>query len=539
MADAKPEVSPEEHHEAGYMTLAKMIATASQHYGTPASTLSLLHPALRTSSHMSLGPDASPAFQVVSKAPGAPDPTGAPAEAPEPIAPPLAPQADVIAQATPGSAAAGMATADYNEGAQGVQDANTMGGQALSNEQAATQAEGQAAGRGYAAKGALGEEKAAAGGQAVQQADADTDRMAQIQQAGEAAAHAQMTRINAAADAASGASIKGFYADKSAGARIMGVIAQILGGAANGLAGNPAAPTAMDNVIAQDMQRQIANLNNKQKTVRNEQTMMQQLLQATGDQEHAMQALYQAHLQRAQLVGNQLNSKFATPIAQAANEQLQAQLQQKLAQSQQTMAAKLLKDNITEKTTSVDSLVKLERAKNEGNINTRGENAEVYRLAGTDKYVNQHVYKQFSEREQAYKGSIAVTDQINYLFKHAKEIGYAKAAAQYKDLRAKLGAVVRKTDASGAALSSREEQDREAQLPNAISGSTPLLADFFGRTGPEQIAGLQAASSRSYFGVVNNAIKDVHLDAHDPVYGRHVRNYATEQAAIAGDRNGR
>ncbi len=89
------------------------------------------------------------------------------------------------------------------------------------------------------------------------------DRMAnidaQFQQnvaAAQTRTETQMKKVLGAAQAAQDFQFHDYWAEKSTGGIVLGIIAQALGGAANGLAGNPGAPTAMDRIIERDMELQ-------------------------------------------------------------------------------------------------------------------------------------------------------------------------------------------------------------------------------------------------------------------------------------------
>lgn len=145
----------------------------------------------------------------------------------------------------------------------------------------------------------------------------------------------QQQKMQAAVDAAGEASIHDFWADKSTGARILGCIAQALSGAANGLAGNPSAPTPLDRLINDDLQRQMANQQNKRQVAQQQQSVFDTMLRSTGNRLDAETAMYQAANNRVSAMAQTLADKFATPEAAAMAKQFAAQNAQKNAQLEQ------------------------------------------------------------------------------------------------------------------------------------------------------------------------------------------------------------
>lgn len=159
----------------------------------------------------------------------------------------------------------------------------------------------------------------------------------------------QMAKYQAATDAAADTQIHNFFENKTTGASIMAIISQALAGAANGLSGNPGAPTPLDRIIQQDLDMQKANIDIKSRNADRQGNMLRTLTEELGSKTQAENAYYAASLDKTEAIIKQLAPHYAGGINSAQAQQalgavqekkamLQAQTQQHIAQTETTKA---------------------------------------------------------------------------------------------------------------------------------------------------------------------------------------------------------
>lgn len=159
-------------------------------------------------------------------------------------------------------------------------------------------------------------------------------RVADIEQAGQQKIQAQMGRYQSASDAAAQTEVHNFFDDKTTGASIMAIISQALSGAANGLAGNPGAPTPLDRVIQQDIERQKINLEQKNRSADRQGNMLGVLRDELKSDTLAEAAMYDASITKAEAMVKQLAPYYAGGISSAQAQQALGALQEKKAANQ-------------------------------------------------------------------------------------------------------------------------------------------------------------------------------------------------------------
>lgn len=150
----------------------------------------------------------------------------------------------------------------------------------------------------------------------------------------QAATQQQMEKWDAARTIAANSQIQDFFADKTTGGYVVGIIAQALGGFANGLAGNPGAPTPLDRVIQRDFERQIQNLNQKNRTADKEEGKLRILMSQGLDQLQASAALRAALNDKIKLITDDVANRMGTQDAIAKAAQIKADLDTKNQQIQ-------------------------------------------------------------------------------------------------------------------------------------------------------------------------------------------------------------
>lgn len=286
-------------------------------------------------------PAAGPA-QVASMAPPAPPLPGAPGETPA-----LTPAQSASAHIQ------GMFGSGPDYGALGVQDVRASraheAGMLNANARLgdAADAEGQAKAEELRLKGEQLGAEAPIREQQTSDAMKHADAVAEITRAGQQRIQAQMARYQAASDEAAQTQVHNFFDDKTTGASIMAIISQALAGAANGLAGNPGAPTPLDRIIQRDMEMQKLNLDQKNKNADRQGNMLGVLREELGSNVLAENAYYQASLTKTEAMIKQLAPYYAGGINSAQAQQALAQIQEKKAQAQQQAQAVAMQTDAT------------------------------------------------------------------------------------------------------------------------------------------------------------------------------------------------
>jgi hypothetical protein len=123
----------------------------------------------------------------------------------------------------------------------------------------------------------------------------------------------QMEKYQSAVQDAANTRITSWWSEAPTSAKVLGVISQILGGAANGLSGNPGAPTALDRVIAGDIQRQTLNLNQKNQNAQNQKSLLAEMYQQTGNLQAAQAAVYETAMRSTDARAKTIANRMATP----------------------------------------------------------------------------------------------------------------------------------------------------------------------------------------------------------------------------------
>ncbi len=262
--------------------------------------------------------------------------TGAVPPPGDPNAPPTDmgqdPGSSSITGMAPGQATFNAALNQHAAASQRQQNAEANYNQGIDQEQQGLAAQGAAQQDLNQVAADKGAGMQAIDGQREKVASAYEDKRAQLMAQFDKQNTAQLQKMQAAVDAATSSSVHNFWQDKSTGARILGIIAQALSGAANGLSGNPGAPTALDRVINDDLQQQMANQQNKRQAAQQQQSMYDTMLRATGNRLDAETAMRQAANDHVTAMAQTLADKMAIPQAAAQAKMIAADMQQKNAQ---------------------------------------------------------------------------------------------------------------------------------------------------------------------------------------------------------------
>lgn len=247
------------------------------------------------------------------------------------------------------------------------------------------------------------------------------DQINEIQQAGQHRIQAQMARYQAAADEAAQAQIHNFFDDKTTGASIMAIISQALSGAANGLAGNPGAPTALDRVIERDIQTQRMNLEQKNKNADRQGNMLGVLRDELGSMTLAENAMYQASLTKTEAMLKQLAPHYAGGIASAQAQQAMAQLAEKKATAQQQAQG---------------FAAQLDTGRGEAEMRL-GEASEASKSASFARLAAAHTKEQQDFGARGFHGSIPKASKDNYDKTQMKHYTLQSALQNYEEVMSK------------------------------------------------------------------------------------------------------
>lgn len=460
----------------------------------------------------------TPGLSQTPDAPALPTPDADPVAASASVAPsPLQAQLlDAYSKAQQSTALNNAALTDaQNLGEQGTVD-EAAGTQALHDNEAAL----------ARAKQPLDQEQ-------VQIEASNEARMKEIQTAGEAAARAQMVRVNNAAMEAANTTMHNFWEDKTAGARIMGILAQALSGAANGLAGNPSAPTPLDRIIERDIRMQLENMQNKRAAVGQEQSTMRLVYEQTGSRMAAQSAMTLAAYKKVAAMSQALTDQYATPKAQAQNQIIQGQMEQKAADLDKRTQEFLSQQHSSQAMGILGKLTELQNTdeENKGRAAAKGgqESEPVppgVKLKAGSK-IDKTVYAAIQKQTNGLVSYLSQSDKAQYLF--SKPLSMEDYEAFNTTMSLMLGDT-RQFEGTGAALSPAEEVNMRKMLVNYFHGKLPLPEEI--TAAKNAIARVQAAATRMYVGRLRGTGAPVDLDPNDPVLGRHIQNYIREEAEI-------
>jgi len=363
---------------------------------------------------------------------------------------------------------------------------------------------------------------------AVDKAREQEERMAAIAQQGQMAADAQMKRIMSAADDVSQASIHNFWQDKSAGSRILGVLSQAFAGAANALAGNPSAPTPLDHIINRDMDMQVANLNQKNKRLQNEQGVLKDLYDRTGNAMQATSSMYVAAWKRIDLQGAQLASKFGSQEAQVGYQKLHAIAEQRISQATDKTYAVLHSDAVNRMQHGMDTELKEDMIDAKEQAASGGTPAQNFNLAGVKGEVSEPVYSKFQKADSNYREFVKQAEHVDWLFKHGSGSNAADFQ-DYKNARASMFFALKELENAGQRADPEKLKQLEAMLPSMWKAEVP---GYSGLTDSRnQLRRIMDTVSRDHFSRLDGTISGVTLDATDPQYGHHVARYLKQTDA--------
>ncbi len=371
-------------------------------------------------------------------------------------------------------------------------------------------------------------------GQAQTKVDhAESERLAQNQRADEirmrkreAMVRDYQDRADVLSEQAQNMEVRDFWADKSTGSRILGILAQTLSGAANGLAGNPGAPSPLDRIIDRDLEIQRSNMQNKRLAADRAQNALAHVYQGFQQEDASVAAYRLAAAEWYKAKSNELASQFNTDTASAKNLQVQAAADQTIADSKAKLAKTASDAHDLLHRAADDNLVQLERdASNERQMAMSRDDQQVT-LPGVDGFVRKSMANsQWAKISQGFGGAFANLDNIERKINKpgvslADSIGADASAALLKgDVRGILG--------TGANLSAEESKDLNS-----------LVVRYLKQKGVNSISELGAPDSRALIGQIRLSLARTWQSRVRSTHGRELaRNNGFESAydAIAAD----
>ncbi len=363
------------------------------------------------------------------------------------------------------------------------------------------------------------------------QAKETADYEIAVKQAAEAATEAtnrQMARVRQSADEAANAQIKDFWADKSTAGRIIGIISQAFAGAANGLSGQPGAPTPLDRIIERDLQVQQINLNNKTTTSYREQGILGLLNKQHETQQAALTAAHMAAIAHVDALGKQIAQKYNTPKALAEYQSFHAANLQKYADvearggqviANSNLQSQQVASGILERGLSANAALGAKSSKATGIEN---------RVLGLKEPVNVQQYHQLAPFADSLAVELNANEKILELLKKP-DLKNANWRQQLENYASDTFAARRIDQRTGARLEGEEAKRVEVAVPS-------IKKDLFDNITPRALYDFQQE-------IQNNIRHDVGLyakraqavtgrypDLNDPIIGHHLRAMATQAA---------
>ena len=323
-------------------------------------------------------------------------------------------------------------------------------------------------------------------------------------------------RADVLGDQATQAEAKNFWADKSTGSRILGILAQTLSGAANGLAGTPGAETPLDRVIREDFERQKVNLATKKDAAYRAEGALGQLMKQYTNKEEARNAAEIAAYKMVGIKSDQLTARLGGAEAAPKNAAVQAAVKQniadrmeKQAQFSQESGRKTAEDATGDLMQGQRDSINLkiaEEARNKGYLNVPGvvepQRKELFNPAF------QKIHQNYSEAFANLKTIDGELSKPGLSVESFKKTGAANAL---------LTGNVRQLLGTGANLSAREEADLNQLILSYTKGkSLDTLTPVDART---VVGAIRDALGNSWEARVRGQFGNVNLDEHDMTFG--------------------
>lgn len=344
-----------------------------------------------------------------------------------------------------------------------------------------------------------------------------------------------------AANQAATAAPHDFWADKSTSSRIFGIISQVAGGMANGLANQPGQPTPLDRVIQRDLDQQRLDFAQKSQSGNQASGIYNDLIKATGSTTTAYGALRIAAYKRVLGQIDEVGRQFPDLKASAELTAMQADVKNKLATTlrevgkaevdagtdAQKVAAtgavslanedtKAQSDKSVARITAAGKVAAAKAGK-EGDANDTGDFLGIEVVPGKEAYVKTHPIPK--ERRAGIETSVTGTENIKRegqeLFNLLDNPGGMDERSRSSRIDAKRATILRElTKAFNAG-------NRPGEVYNAMTaGGTPTDAIEAIRSmlGREWVPGNEAALRAAVEETINSV--EAHTNSQLAHYGR-------------------
>ena len=338
---------------------------------------------------------------------------------------------------------------------------------------------------------------------------------------------AQMVRVRQAANDAANAQVKDFWADKSTSGRIMGVISQALAGAANGLSGQPGAPTPLDRIINMDLEKQKINLNNKNVAAQREEGILGTMQRQFDSNMAAHGAAYIAAVGQTDALAKQVAQKYATPEAMSVYQQFHADNLEKVAAATSQLHGSLLSANVQQAGTAAQIMDRIAssnaaiRAAELKAANTKGG----HHIMGVRGMVGTQEFNALQEHAQATATSLRAYEGIQDLMKNPKPVDPAWIN-QFNLLASEAFAARRIDQKTGARLEGKEAERVETGVPKLSEGMLGKFTNGKDLLGINAMLGNMVHTSAGQYAARAQAVTGGELDYDDPMIGHHFKSIA-------------
>lgn len=352
--------------------------------------------------------------------------------------------------------------------------------------------------------------------------------------AGQKKYDAQMVRVTSAVNEANQAEMHNFWSNASTGAKIMGVLAQALSGAANGLAGNPSAITPLDRLIEQDMHIQQQNILQKNKAAYREQGMLSTIQKATGDRLASLNAMKIAAWDRIEKQVDEMKGAAGGAIAAAQADQIKGLAKQRKATYTSKMQERLLNKAQADTATAVTGLNALDAtearlAKIRANA-AQGQFSVIGLQPDAANPVNKTQYEKASNFASNYAAYIAANQLAKSIAAEGLSSNPIEQKARYEKAEASMQAAVRQMDATGAALSEPELKNVLTRIPSfwQVMGPKSLI-----NGGAKTLDDATDAITDSYISRLRGFGLNHAIAVDDPIAGEALTRYVLRHADTA------
>lgn len=330
---------------------------------------------------------------------------------------------------------------------------------------------------------------------------------------------AQMARIRQTSDDAANAQINDFWADKTTGGRILGIISQALAGASNGLSGQPGAPTPLDRIIQADLEKQRINLNQKTTTAYREQGILGLMQKQFDSTLQANGAAYLASLNHVDALVKDIAQRYDTPEAKAAQLAYSAKVKNQYSQAAAQLHNGILTSALQQQniaSSMISHQASASAAVAAANARAAGQRGQQH-IMGLKGPVNDKVFGALQKHSGAVASMMNSYDNIQGLLSPGRKLDL-DWRTEFNANRSQIFAALRTEDETGAALNKVEATNLETRVPEMTMELISRLSDKQLLDYSKQLSSMKNAVLGGY-GARIKAVSGVDYDYDDPQIG--------------------